>query len=116
MPRNARIDVEDVCHVVATIGPSAVPCIATKERTLVNVRWGQAPTFNEIALRVEQRHRAHGLASRQKTSRHKRRRIGDERDHVVDAELFNNRFHGFAIGALPRARFEVVKLTERIRG
>ena len=32
-PRNARIDVEDVYHVVATIGPSAVPCIATKERT-----------------------------------------------------------------------------------
>jgi hypothetical protein len=32
-PRNARIDVEDVHHVVATIGPSAVPCIATKERT-----------------------------------------------------------------------------------
>jgi hypothetical protein len=30
--RNARIDVEDVCHVVATIGLSAVPCIATKER------------------------------------------------------------------------------------
>jgi hypothetical protein len=33
MPRNARIDVEDVCHVVTTIGPSVVPCIATKERT-----------------------------------------------------------------------------------
>jgi len=32
-PRNARIDVEDVYHVVATIGPSAVRCIATKERT-----------------------------------------------------------------------------------
>jgi NAD(P)-dependent dehydrogenase (short-subunit alcohol dehydrogenase family) len=32
-PRNARIDVEDVYHVVATIGSSAVPCIATKERT-----------------------------------------------------------------------------------
>jgi hypothetical protein len=30
--RNARIDVEDVYHVVATIGPSVMPCIATKER------------------------------------------------------------------------------------
>ena len=33
MPRNARIDVENVDHVVATIGPSAVPRIAIKERT-----------------------------------------------------------------------------------
>ena len=32
-PRNARIDVEDVCHVVMNIGPSAAPCSATKERT-----------------------------------------------------------------------------------
>jgi hypothetical protein len=32
-PRNARIDVEDVGHVVVNIGPSAAPCIATKERT-----------------------------------------------------------------------------------
>jgi hypothetical protein len=32
-PRDARIDVEDVCHVVATIGPSTAPCIATKDRT-----------------------------------------------------------------------------------
>jgi hypothetical protein len=39
-PRNVRIDVEDVYHVVATIGPSAVPCIATKERT---VRTNSAP-------------------------------------------------------------------------
>jgi hypothetical protein len=30
--RNARIDVEDVCHVTATVGRSAVPSIATKER------------------------------------------------------------------------------------
>jgi hypothetical protein len=30
--RNARIDFEDVCHVTATVGRSAVPCIATKER------------------------------------------------------------------------------------
>lgn len=33
MPRNARIDVEEVCHVVVNIGPSTAPCIATKERT-----------------------------------------------------------------------------------
>jgi hypothetical protein len=32
-PRNARIDVENVCHVVVNIGPSMVSCIATKERT-----------------------------------------------------------------------------------
>ncbi|MGY4281165.1 hypothetical protein ACVWXO_000385 [Bradyrhizobium sp. LM2.7] len=32
-PRNARIDVEDVDHVATTIGPSAEPRIATKERT-----------------------------------------------------------------------------------
>src|SRR5690349_6537027 len=35
MPRNARIDVEDVDHVVPNIGASAVPCIATKERMAV---------------------------------------------------------------------------------
>ena len=32
-PRNARIDVEDVCHVMMNIGPSAGFCIATKART-----------------------------------------------------------------------------------
>jgi hypothetical protein len=32
MPRNARIDDEEVCHVVVNIGPSTAPCIATKER------------------------------------------------------------------------------------
>jgi hypothetical protein len=32
-PRDARVDVENVCHVVVNIGPSAVSCIATKERT-----------------------------------------------------------------------------------
>jgi hypothetical protein len=35
VPRNARIDVEDVDHIVATIGPSVVRRIATKERTPV---------------------------------------------------------------------------------
>lgn len=34
-PRDARIDVEDVYHVRATIGPSTAPCIATKDRTYV---------------------------------------------------------------------------------
>jgi len=33
MPRNARIDVEELCHVVVNIGASTAPCIATKERT-----------------------------------------------------------------------------------
>jgi hypothetical protein len=32
-PRNARVDVEKVCHVMVNIGPSVVSCIATKERT-----------------------------------------------------------------------------------
>lgn len=33
-PRNARIDVEDVDHVITNIGPSTRPCIATKARTV----------------------------------------------------------------------------------
>lgn len=33
MPRDARIDVGDVYHIVVTIEPSAVPRIAIKERT-----------------------------------------------------------------------------------
>lgn len=32
-PRNARIDVKDVCHVIANIVCCAVPRIATKART-----------------------------------------------------------------------------------
>jgi hypothetical protein len=32
-PRNARIDVEELDHVLASIGSSAVRCIATKEHT-----------------------------------------------------------------------------------
>jgi len=34
-PRNARVDFEDVDHVISNIGPSAQACIATKARTSV---------------------------------------------------------------------------------
>lgn len=33
MARDARVDVEDVDHVVVYIGSSIVPCIATKAHT-----------------------------------------------------------------------------------
>lgn len=48
-PRDARIDVEDVYHVVATIGPSAAPCIATKDRT----------SGKGLPMSTRRRHRMH---------------------------------------------------------
>jgi hypothetical protein len=38
MPRDARIDVEDLDHVMANIRPSAALCIATKEHTQLRTR------------------------------------------------------------------------------
>src|ERR1700744_4052820 len=43
-----------------------------------------------------------------------RRRIGDQCDHVAAPKVFDSRLHRTAIGAVPRARFEVIKLTEHV--
>jgi hypothetical protein len=37
-PRNARINVENVHHDIMNVVPSALPCIATKERTSPRTR------------------------------------------------------------------------------
>jgi hypothetical protein len=52
--RNARIDVESVYHDVVNIGPSAVPCIATKERTSVVSGWGNvSEEFKPVVSRAD---------------------------------------------------------------
>jgi hypothetical protein len=54
MPRNARIDVEELCHVTVNIGPSTASCIATKERTsLVTFSGRHSKAVHFIAVLVE---------------------------------------------------------------
>jgi hypothetical protein len=50
-PRSAGIDVEDVDHVLAYIGPTAVPCIATKEHT--SLRMPLVPRYSPIGCSTQ---------------------------------------------------------------